>query len=108
VRLASALRALPKWSVRKGRTRVKRLRLAGLVRGARIQVACKGKGCPFKKKTRVARGTTLNLASLFKKRKLGPRTRITIKIAFADGSVRTLRYTTQKGKKKPKLSDRIA
>jgi hypothetical protein len=108
VRLAAAARALPRWSVRGGKTQLKRLVLSGLVNGAKIQVTCKGKGCAFKKKQLTAKSAKADLTKYFKKRKLAARSRIDIRIAFGDGSVRTIRYTTQKGKKKPKVSDRTS
>ena len=104
--LAAAARAVPRWSVRGGKTQVKRLVLNGLVKGAKIQVSCKGKGCAFKTKKLTAGGATADLTKLFKKRALAARSRIDIRVAFGDGSVRTIRYTTQRGKAKPKVSDR--
>jgi hypothetical protein len=99
---AAAARSGPRWAVRGGKTRVSKFVLTGLARGVAVDVACKGRGCPFKAKKLRAAGAKLDITKLFKKRQLRAGTVIEVRVTFADGSVRTFRYTTQKGKKKPK------
>jgi hypothetical protein len=99
---AASGRAARKFSVRGGKTTVKRLILSGLARGAKIQVSCNGRGCFRGAKKYTARSSKLNLTKLFKKRKLSARARIEIRIAQPGRATRVFRYTTQKGKKQPK------
>ena len=93
---------MPKFSVRGGKTTVKRLVLSGLAGGATVEVTCKGRGCFRGTSKFTARRASLNLTSLFKKRALGARARIEIKISQPGRAARVYRYTTQKGKKQPK------
>ena len=92
-----------KFSVRRGKTTIKRLVLSGLARGAKIEVTCKGRGCFRKAKKYTAKKSKLNLTKLFRKRKLSAKARIDIAISQDGRTTRVFRITTQKGKKKPKL-----
>ena len=78
---------------------MKSLNVTGVTKGARVTVTCKGKGCAFKTKTVTAKGTTVSLKSLFKGKRLATGARITIKVGTTK-----IRYTTQKGAKKPKTN----
>ena len=101
--VAAAGRAASRFSVRGGKTRITKLTLSGLARGATIEVRCKGRGCFRGTSKFTARGSTLNLSSLFKKRTLAARAVVEVRIAQPGRATRLYRYTTQKGKKKPKL-----
>ena len=79
------------------RTRVDRLTLAGVPKGAKVTVTCKGKGCAFTKKTLTGTGKNLALAGRFKRRKLAAKTVITVTVATATGTKR-FRYTLRAGK----------
>jgi hypothetical protein len=70
------------WSFSGSATIVKKLQLKPAIAGSSVVVTCKGKGCAFKKKT-LAVGKAagrLELAQLFKKRKLKPGTVIEIRV----------------------------
>ncbi len=85
------------WRLFGQRTRVDTLTLAGVPKGAKVTVACKGSGCAFKRKTLAATGAKMKLASRFKKHKLAARTVITITVANAAGTKR-FSYTLRAGK----------
>ena len=92
---AIAARVGAKWVVRRGKTRVKKLALRALPLGATVEVACKGRGCPFKTKRFVARNGSLDLRPRFKK-ELARGTAITIKITKPGMTGELLRYVTRK------------
>ena len=99
----AAGRSVPKFAVRGGRTRIKKLTVTGLTRGAVVEVSCRGKGCPRDTRKFTASKSTLNLTRLFKKRALRAKAKIEIRV-IQDGHVtRVFRYLTQKGRRKPKL-----
>jgi hypothetical protein len=100
--LAAAGRVAPKFSVRGGRTRIRKLVLGGLARGAVVEVKCRGRGCFRGTSKFKARRSKLNLTSLFKKRKLVARAVVEIRIAQRGRATKVFRYTMQKGKKKPR------
>jgi len=87
-----------------GRTKVRRLKLAGLPAGATVTVTCasKRKGCAFASKTRHPGGTTVNLTKLFKGRALSAGAVIEIRITAAGYAPDTFRYKTRKGAKPPR------
>jgi hypothetical protein len=60
-------------------TKVTRLTLTSVPAGGTIRVACRGGGCAFKSKTLKKRGT-VKLVSLFRHRKLRPRTSVEIRV----------------------------
>lgn len=78
------------------RVRFATLRLAALRAGDRIEVRCRGKGCPFKKATRTARSARLSLTGLFKRRYLRAGAVVEIRMLRANhvGRVVTLRVTS--------------
>jgi hypothetical protein len=93
----NAVRLTTVWRLFGKRTRVDTLTLAGVPKGAKVTVTCKGKGCAFKKKTLSATGKKIKLAKRFKRRKLRAKTVITITVANATGTKR-FRYTLRAGK----------
>jgi hypothetical protein len=101
--LVVAARTKPKWIVRGGKTKVKKLTLTGLARGAAIEVTCKGRGCFRGTSKFTAARATLDLTSLFKKRTLRTNAVIEVRISEPGKTARVFRYTMQKGKRKPKV-----
>jgi hypothetical protein len=93
-----AAKLTTRWRLFGKLTRVDKLTLAGVPKGAKVTVTCKGKGCAFKKKTLTATGKTLKLAGRFKRHKLAAKTVITITVKDATGTKR-FRYTLRPGKR---------
>jgi hypothetical protein len=92
-----------KWAVGKRLTKILRLRLLRLKPGMTVRVGCAGRGCPFKfRKPAVKRKPTLNLARLFKGRKLKPGAVIEIRVASPGFTGKVFRYVIRKGRKGPK------
>jgi len=102
-----AARSSAKFSVKRGKTKVSKLKLNGLARGMVVEVACKGKGCPRGTTKFTAKKATLDLTSVFKKRTLGAGARIEVRVTQAARRGKLFRYTTQKGSKKPKVQTTI-
>ena len=98
--LPLAVQLTPRWRVRNGRTRVIAFTLRGLSQGAVVTVSCSGRRCPFTSKTQTAKGATLNLLALFKKRALRAGTVLTVRVT-QDGRTGALRFTTRKGRRAP-------
>jgi len=97
------------WRLIGKRTQVAKLTVSNAPVGAKVTVRCKGKGkgkrkdCRFKRRTFTLRGSRLVLAKHFKKRKLGPRTVITIVVAKQGMVAKAFRYTTR-ARRFPKLT----
>ena len=100
--LVVAARSSAKFSVRGGKTKVSKLNLTRLARGAVVEVTCKGNGCPRGTTKFNIKKSTLKLAAVFKRRTLRARARIEVRVTQRGRTGRVFRYTTQKGKKKPK------
>jgi len=62
--------------------RLRVLKIKSMHAGDKVVIRCKGRGCPYKKRTRTGRAgqRTLNLLAPFKKRNLRPGVRIEIRI----------------------------
>jgi Ca2+-binding RTX toxin-like protein len=76
------------------RTRFKRLRVSEVRAGDRIEVRCKGRGCPFKRRTRIGQAgkPTVNLAKLLKRRYLGRGAVLEIRVLRANEIGKVQRY----------------
>ena len=83
-----------KWLALKRYTRVRKLTVRGLQRGATLVVRCRGRGCPFRRKSRVLReGGTAALAKWFAHRRLRPGTMIEVRIAAPGEVAKIVRFT---------------
>ncbi|MCU1500426.1 MAG: putative internalin [Acidimicrobiales bacterium] len=83
-----------KWLAFPGYSQVSQLAVNSAPKGSKITVTCKGKGCPFKKKTTSAKKTgRVNLIKLFKHSKLKPKARVEVRITQADSIGRVARFT---------------
>jgi hypothetical protein len=69
-----------RWKLVGRTTRVAKLVVAGLPAGARLAIACRGKGCTFKKRTLAAKGGRAKLTRLFARARLKAGTLIRIAI----------------------------
>jgi hypothetical protein len=92
--------------VRRGRgTRIVTLTARGVPRGARVEVRCRGRSCPFKKPKRVARrSATVRLARVFRDRWLTSGTRIEIRVTKPSAIGSVTRFAIRKFPKLPKKS----
>lgn len=90
----------------KGRTRVLRLRVGDVPRGAVIQLRCKGgkkRGC-FKgvKRFRVPNGAaSKNVRGPVKKRKLKAKARLEVRVLAPESIAKVVRYTMRRGNRLP-------
>lgn len=86
-----------RWRLRNRRTRVVTLDVLRVPSGATIELRCKGRGCPFTKRTRKVAGATprVRLASLFRKRSLRARTVIEVRVLATGAIGKAFRFTTR-------------
>jgi hypothetical protein len=73
--------------------------------GATVQITCKGKKCPFKRKRITAKSAVVKLVAVFKKRRMPAGTRLEIRVTKAGTIGKVVTFTLQK-KKTPKRTDR--
>jgi hypothetical protein len=89
------------------RIRVTSLRITAAQAGDRIEVRCRGKGCPFRLRTRTARAgrTSVTLTSLFKKRYLRRGAVVEVRVLRANfiGKVVRFEVTRRAGLKQSPL-----
>lgn len=90
------LTALPafSWKVSRTYTRLTKVRATRLAGGETVRITCKGRGCPFKKRTytKVKAGTR-RFDSLFRRKRLRPKTQVQMRITKpgAIGAVTTVK-----------------
>jgi hypothetical protein len=88
-----------RWLVFRTHTRVDRLTVRNAPVGAVARVACRGKGCPRKRKRLRSRGgKELRFAPFFDGRRLRPRAVVTVRITFAGRIGKVVRYRVRKRK----------
>jgi hypothetical protein len=86
------------WSVSGGKTRVLTLTAHKFNRsGVKVQVFCKGKGCPFKAKNVTVKGGQAKAKKLFKGRKLRAGATVSVLMAAPGTIGRFVVFTTRKG-----------
>ena len=85
------------WTVFTDGTRATRLAVSGLLRPGRVQVACKGGGCPRKAKTfKAARSARpLDLRGALGRARLAPGAVVTVKITKSGQLTKVVRYTVR-------------
>lgn len=79
-------------------TLFRKLTLKGLPPGAAVAATCKGKGCPFKRKTITVRNGVADLTTLFAKRRLGAGALIELKVTAPGVTGQTIDVKTRAGK----------
>lgn len=79
-------------------TLFRKLTLKGLPPGAAVAAACKGKGCPFKRKKITVRNGVADLTTLFAKRRLGAGALIELKVTAPGMTGQTIDVKTRAGK----------
>ena len=96
-------RVTARFRLRRTATIVRRLRVRRLPARAKVVISCARKrgNCPFRRKTRrYSAATTVDrFERLFKRRRLRPRTRITIRVTAPGVIGLFVRYTTRAGKR---------
>ena len=101
VRLAALI--TPKWLTAAGVTRVRRLTIRAIPKGAVVEVRCRGRGCPYKRKRLAPRTATLDLTKSLRRARLRPRAVLEIRITLKDRIGKVVRYTVR-SKGKPKVT----
>jgi streptogramin lyase len=86
--------------LRNGRTRIKRLVVAGIPSGGRVEVRCTGRGCPKRFTRRNVR--RVNLASRFRRRQLRAGVKLDIRV-LADGRIGKVFEYTIRRRRSPRL-----
>jgi len=93
-----AARVRNAWTVYADGTRATKLAVSGLLRPGRVQVACKGGGCPQRAKQtfKAARSARpLDLRSALGRARLQPGAVVTVKVTKADTLTKVVRYTVR-------------
>ena len=91
----------PLWTVFGTYAILTKLQLTGITPGAKVEVRCKGKGCPFKKKSFPVKNGKANGAKPFKGKKLKPGAVVEVRITKAGAIGKVVSYKVLKGKKIP-------
>lgn len=88
------------FNARRAWSRVNRLRVRDLPANATVELACAGRGCPFKSRTATpAKGkTSLDLLARMQRAKLRPKARLTLRITAPGMIGKSLRFTIRAGK----------
>jgi len=86
------------WTTFPRYTILSRLRVQELVPGTQIAVLCSGPSCPFKRKTAVAKRSSVNLLAPFKRRRLRPATTITVSLTRAGQTTKIVTLEIRRGK----------
>jgi hypothetical protein len=90
------------WNVFADGTTFTKLRVSGAPkRGAKLSVRCKGKGCPFKRKSVKLRDGGANLTKRFKSKRLRPGAVVELRVTAAGSIGKVQRFTIRK-RKEPK------
>jgi hypothetical protein len=76
-------------------TRVTQLTVKGVPIGATVQITCKGKKCPFKRKRITAKSAVVKLVAVFKKRRMPAGTRLEIRVTKAGTIGKVVTFTLQ-------------
>jgi hypothetical protein len=84
------------WSTLGGRTRVVRLTAVDVPAGGRVDLTCRGRSCPFKRKRYAPTNGRAVLAPAFRGRRLRPRTRIDVRITGPGIRTKLVRYVTKR------------
>jgi len=79
-------------------TTVKKLVIAALGKHDTVKATCAGRGCPFKSKSMKPLAGKADLARLFKKKGLRPKTVVTIWVMRPGAIGQVMRFTVRKGK----------
>ena len=88
-------------------TRIDKLRVSDLTGDETVEVRCKGRGCPFKRRTRTARRAgTLKLDSLLRGRRLRPGVLVEIRITRPGYEGRVLTVRARRNRRPPATSRR--
>ena len=94
-----ASRIVAAWAVRGGTTRPRALSIRSLPAGATVRLACRGRGCPFKTRTRRVRRATrsLGLLALVRGMTLRPGARFEVTVTAPETVGKVARFTTRRG-----------
>lgn len=94
------------WVILRGRTTITRLLVRGVPDGGRVEVRCRGKRCPFKRKRASApkRGRVNALKALGKRRTLRAGQTLEVRITQPGSIGRVVRWNMRAGKRQPKLT----
>jgi hypothetical protein len=86
----------------KGRTRFTALNVRDLPSGSRVDVTCRGKGCPYKsKRYKPRKNGRVDLAKDFRRAQLRSGAVLTVRATAANGAVKLMRFTMRAGNKLP-------
>jgi hypothetical protein len=86
------------WLVYPRYTRFTKLSVAPVPTGGHVAVLCRGKGCPFKRKSVAPRNRRANLLRLVRRAKLRPRTVLEIRVTAPATIGTDLRFTMRRNK----------
>jgi len=96
-------RVSARWVAGRRFTRVRRLRLRALPAGARVQLRCRGRGCPFKRRPVAVRAGKANPGRHLARARLRPGAVLELRVTAAGGGTRILRYTIRRSAR-PRLA----
>jgi uncharacterized protein (TIGR03437 family) len=79
-------------------TRFLRLSVSNLPPGSRVELACRGRGCPLKRRRFVPRGGRVALLKALKGRRLRAGTRLEVRVVGPRRELKVVRFTLRRGK----------
>jgi streptogramin lyase len=88
------------WKAGRASTTVARLSARKVPAGGTVTLRCSGRSCPFKKKTKSVKKATkeINLTSLFRKRALPVKTKVTLQISGPGVAGRVFTFTVRRSR----------
>jgi hypothetical protein len=85
-----------------GRTRFTALNVRDLPPGSRVDVTCRGKGCPYtSKRYTPRRNGRVDLAKDFRRARLRSGAVVTVRATAPNGAIKLMRFTMRAGNKLP-------
>ena len=94
-------RLLARWGLGKRATVIFQFDVKDIPAGARVSMRCKGKGCPFERKSVEPKGSTAKLAKHFKGARLKPGTTLEVRVTAPGMVGKVVRYTFRSRRRLP-------
>ena len=99
-------RLLARWGLGKRATIIIQFDVRDIPSGGKVTMRCKGKGCPFKRKTAKGKRGVAKLGKHFKGAKLKPGTTLEVRVTAPGMVGKVVRYTFRSNRKLPSSTRR--
>jgi hypothetical protein len=99
-------RMLARWGLGKRATVIFQFDVKDIPAGGKVSMRCKGKGCPFKRRTVEPKGSTAKLGKHFKDARLKPGTTLEVRVTAPGMVGKVVRYTFRSKRRLPSSTRR--